>query len=110
MWSYWKILANIGLRSADLPPFSKVFINFFFEGTEDENEHVKSLVSDDSEYERCKKEAIRLALKYNFVTDVTSMVVEEDDEYVTKKNLEATFKLLDKVISNYFLLFVNSKL
>ena len=27
-------------------------------------------------------------MKYNFVTDVTSMVVEEDDEYVTKKNLE----------------------
>ena len=27
-------------------------------------------------------------MKYNFVTDVTSMVVEEDDEYITKKNLE----------------------
>ena len=38
--------------------------------------------------DRCEKEAIRLALKYNFVTDVTSMVVEEDDEYITKKNLE----------------------
>ena len=27
-------------------------------------------------------------MKYNFVTDVTSMVVEEDDEYITKKKLE----------------------
>ena len=49
-------------------------------------------VTDDLEFpegsDRCEKEAIRLALKYNFVTDVTSMVVEEDDEYITKKNLE----------------------
>ena len=64
------------------------FFVFYFEGTEDENEDVKSSVFDDSVYERCEKEAIRLALKYNFVTDVTSMVVKEDDEYVTKKNLE----------------------
>ena len=37
-----------------------------------------------SNKDKCKKEAIRLALKYNFVTDVTSMVVEEDDKYVKK--------------------------
>merc|ERR1711962_373348 len=37
--------------------------------------------------DKCKEEAIRLALKYNFVTDVTSMVVEEEDEYVTKGTL-----------------------
>merc|ERR1712066_900312 len=34
--------------------------------------------------DECEEEAIRLALKYNFVTDVTSMVVEEEDEYVKK--------------------------
>ena len=32
-------------------------------------------------------EAIKLALEYNFVTDVTSMVVEESDEYVKKGTL-----------------------
>merc|ERR1711962_361943 len=40
-----------------------------------------------SNKDKCKKEAIRLALKYNFVTDVTSMVVEEEDEYVSKGTL-----------------------
>ena len=58
---------------------------FFFPENEEEYD-------DDLEFpegsDRCEKEAIRLALKYNFVTDVTSMVVEEDDEYITKKNLE----------------------
>ena len=34
-----------------------------------------------------KAEAIKLALEYNFVTDVTSMVVEESDEYVKKGTL-----------------------
>jgi len=38
----------------------------------------------ESNGDKCKEEAIRLALEYNFVTDVTSMVVEEEDEYVKK--------------------------
>jgi len=38
----------------------------------------------ESNEDKCKEEAIRLALEYNFVTDVTSMVVEEEDEYVKK--------------------------
>jgi len=29
----------------------------------------------------CEEEALKLAFKYNFVTDLTSMIVEEDDEY-----------------------------
>merc|ERR1711971_252744 len=48
------------------------------ESTEDSEIDLKS------NKDRCKDEAIRLALKYNFVTDVTSMVVEEEDEYVKK--------------------------
>merc|ERR1712223_82253 len=32
----------------------------------------------------CEEEAIRLALKYNFVTDLTSLVIEENDEYINK--------------------------
>merc|ERR1711881_114210 len=38
----------------------------------------------ETDEDKCKEEAIRLALEYNFVTDVTSMVVEEEDEYVKK--------------------------
>ena len=41
-----------------------------------------------NKFDRCEKEAVRLALKFNFVTDLTSMVVEETDEYTTKRNLE----------------------
>jgi len=59
---------------------------------------------DNSEFpdgsDRCEKEAIRLALKYNFVTDVTSMVVEENDEYITKKNLEEK-KVQPKDVNQY---------
>jgi len=33
---------------------------------------------------KCEEEAIRLALKYNFVTDLTSLVIEENDEYINK--------------------------
>merc|ERR1712038_678054 len=32
----------------------------------------------------CEAEAIRLALKYNFVTDLTSLVIEANDEYINK--------------------------
>merc|ERR1711963_950634 len=43
---------------------------------EEENEEPKK--------NECKEEAIRLALKYNFVTDLTSLVIEENDEYINK--------------------------
>merc|ERR1711936_700960 len=42
-----------------------------------ETQAIDSKSNDD----KCKEEAIRLALKYNFVTDVTSMIVEDEDEY-----------------------------
>merc|ERR1711936_1410506 len=32
----------------------------------------------------CEEEALRLALKYNFVTDLTSLVIESNDEYINK--------------------------
>ena len=38
----------------------------------------------DSETDECEEEAIRLAIKFNFVCDLTSMVIVEDDQYVTK--------------------------
>ena len=38
----------------------------------------------DSEADECEEEAIRLAIKFNFVCDLTSMVIVEDDQYVTK--------------------------
>merc|ERR1712223_312563 len=43
---------------------------------EEENEEPKK--------NECEKEAIRLALEYNFVTDLTSLVIEENDEYINK--------------------------
>jgi len=43
---------------------------------EEENEEPKK--------NECEEEAIRLALKYNFVTDLTSLVIEENDEYINK--------------------------
>jgi hypothetical protein len=36
----------------------------------------------------CTEEATRLALKYNFVTDLTSLVIEEDDDYIKKGPVE----------------------
>jgi hypothetical protein len=48
-------------------------------GPEAENEDEKSA---------CKEEATRLALKYNFVTDLTSLVIEEDDDYIKKGPVE----------------------
>ena len=38
----------------------------------------------DSGIDECEEEAIRLAIKFNFVCDLTSMVIVEDDQYVTK--------------------------
>jgi len=39
---------------------------------------------DENENDECEDEALRLALKYNFVTDLTSLVIEEDDDYINK--------------------------
>ena len=36
----------------------------------------------------CVQEALRLALKYNFVTDLTSLVIEETDDYIKKGPVE----------------------
>merc|ERR1712241_1234800 len=36
----------------------------------------------------CEDEATKLALKYNFVTDLTSLVIEEDDDYINKGPIE----------------------
>merc|ERR1712062_63337 len=43
---------------------------------EEENEEPKK--------NECEEEAIKLALKYHFVTDLTSLVIEEDDDYINK--------------------------
>merc|ERR1712157_138500 len=40
--------------------------------------------NDEPKKNECEEEAIRLALKYNFVTDLTSLVIEENDEYIKK--------------------------
>merc|ERR1711976_1044723 len=48
----------------------------------------------ESNKNKCKEEAIRLALKYNFVTDVTSMVVEEEDEYVNKGTVSVSKEIV----------------
>merc|ERR1712038_1712730 len=42
---------------------------------EEENEEPKN---------ECEEEAVRLALKYNFVTDLTSLVIEANDDYINK--------------------------
>merc|ERR1711962_687436 len=51
-------------------------------------------INSKSNEDKCKEEAIRLALKYNFVTDVTSMVVEEEDEYVSKGPLSVSKEIV----------------
>merc|ERR1712110_357469 len=48
----------------------------------------------ESNEDKCKEEAIRLALEYNFVTDVTSMVVEEEDEYVNKGTVSVSKEVI----------------
>merc|ERR1711963_337739 len=52
----------------------------------------------------CHKEATRLALKYNFVTDLTSLVIEEDDDYIKKGPIEIEKKpgLAQEGISPFF--------
>ena len=49
----------------------------------------------------CKKEAIELAIKYNFVTDVTSMVVEEDDIYTSNKPVEVAEAVIQNDYNDY---------
>jgi len=61
----------------------------------------KSSENDLSNGDKCKEEAIRLALKYNFVTDVTSMVVEEEDEYVNKGTVGVDKKVVGKSYDDY---------
>merc|ERR1719310_1135746 len=61
----------------------------------------KSSKTDLSNGDKCKEEAIRLALKYNFVTDVTSMVVEEEDEYVNKGTVGVDKKVVGKSYDDY---------
>ena len=36
----------------------------------------------------CKKEALNLALKYNFVTDLTSLVIEENVDYIKSGQID----------------------
>merc|ERR1712223_2309126 len=44
--------------------------------------------SEKEENTDCENEATKLALKYNFVTDLTSLVIEEDDDYINKGPIE----------------------
>merc|ERR1712062_625153 len=60
------------------------------ETTTESNESQEVESNDD----KCKEEAIRLALEYNFVTDVTSMVVEEEDEYVSKGTVSVSKEIV----------------
>lgn len=52
------------------------------------NTTISPEAEDEDEKRGCKEEATRLALKYNFVTDVTSLVIEEDDDYIKKGPVE----------------------
>merc|ERR1711953_1249541 len=45
---------------------------------------VEEEVDEEPKKNECEEEAIRLALKYHFVTDLTSLVIEENDEYINK--------------------------
>merc|ERR1712223_942395 len=53
--------------------------------SEEKNDEVNS---DEEENTDCKIEATKLALKYDFVTDLTSLVIEEDDDYINKGPIE----------------------
>lgn len=98
LWAYKRInyLLDTPALSDPTKPFCEKGIDETLEENKpasyDEYSENEEEYDDDLEFpedsDRCEKEAIRLALKYNFVTDVTSMVVEEDDEYITTKNLE----------------------
>merc|ERR1711963_1108027 len=61
-------------------------------------------VNNKDKISNCDKEATRLALKYNFVTDLTSLVIEEDDDYIKKGPIEIGKKpgLAQEGISPFF--------
>merc|ERR1719336_3364050 len=52
--------------------------------TEANKEKNEVTENEETEKNKCENEAIRLALKYNFVTDLTSLVIEENDDYIKK--------------------------
>jgi len=51
-------------------------------------EKIDEVNSEKEENTDCENEATKLALKYNFVTDLTSLVIEEDDDYINKGPIE----------------------
>merc|ERR1711899_581980 len=53
--------------------------------SEEKIDEVNSEVEENTD---CENEATKLALKYNFVTDLTSLVIEEDDDYINKGPIE----------------------
>ena len=73
-------------------------INYLSDGNKDCSKAIDNTVNDvlaeknpkpDAEQNEepeneCEEEALRLALKYNFVTDLTSLVIEANDEYINK--------------------------
>jgi len=49
---------------------------------------IDNVNKEEEETNDCENEATKLALKYNFVTDLTSLVIEEDDDYINKGPIE----------------------
>merc|ERR1712241_766885 len=49
---------------------------------------IDNVNKEEEETNDCEDEATKLALKYNFVTDLTSLVIEEDDDYINKGPIE----------------------
>merc|ERR1719350_468455 len=49
---------------------------------------IDNVNKEEEENNDCENEATKLALKYNFVTDLTSLVIEEDDNYINKGPIE----------------------
>jgi hypothetical protein len=49
---------------------------------------IDNVNKEEEETNDCENEATKLALKYNFVTDLTSLVIEEDDDYISKGPIE----------------------
>jgi hypothetical protein len=53
----------------------------------------KNCKDDTNDNDLYRKEALELALKYNFVTDLTSLVVEENDDYIVRGLVEVNENL-----------------
>lgn len=66
------------------------------------NESEESTNEEVEEEDQCEAEALKLALKYNFVTKITSMVVEADDKYVKTSALQDQQPSLGHHINHYF--------